>query len=84
MELFNEMTIIFMLDVMTAFSDVMNDGNVEDGNQGKGNTGNLELSRNYNGLLYIGLLLGNITVHMVMLLIGQGQRVKGLCMKKIA
>ena len=80
MELFNEATIIFLLDVLLVFSDVLNQGNPEDNSFGT--TPNLELSRNYNGLLYIGLLLGNITTHCIMLLIGQGKRVKGLCIKK--
>ena len=65
----NEATTIFIIDCIFAYTDVLNEGNKED--MSRGNTPDLELSRELMGSLYIALFGGNISIHVVLLIIDQ-------------
>ena len=80
MELFNEATTILIVDCFVIFTDVVNDGNVNDGNAG--NTPDLERSRNGIAYLYIALFMGNVAFHLGRLFVTTCKRQKAVCSKK--
>ena len=61
----NEATIIFLIDCIILFTDVMNTGNMDDLNGG--NTPDIKQSRQYSGLIYIAFFAGNIIIHLAIL-----------------
>ena len=61
LELLNETMTIIIIDCIYSYTDIMNEGNVDDGNAG--NTSNLLDSQFYVGWLYITVFIGTLSVH---------------------
>ena len=80
MELLNEATTILIVDCFVIFTDVVNDGNVNDGNAG--NTPELERTREGIAYLYISLFMCNVTFHLGRLFLSTCKRQKAVCSRK--
>ena len=69
LELLNECTLIFVIEVLFVFTDVMNAGNINDANMGTvGTIADLESARQMAGVFYITLFVSNITIHLGIML----------------
>ena len=71
---------IMLVDCILGFTDVITNGNVNDGN--RGNTPDLEFSRWFCGVLYISLFMLAICVHSLHLLYLQVSHCKREAKKK--
>ena len=63
----DEVAKIFLIDCILGFTEVITDGNVDDGNYG--NTPDLEFSRWFCGVIYIGIFSVAIVIHSLTFLI---------------
>ena len=69
LELLNECTLIFVIEVLFVFTDIMNAGNINDANLGTvGTLTDLESARQMAGVIYMALFVSNITIHLATML----------------
>ena len=71
---------IFLIDCILGFTEVITDGNVNDGN--KGNTPDLEFSRWFCGAIYIGIFSIAIVIHTLTFLMDASCKCKNGVRKK--